>query len=349
MKKILKKVSLVITTAIALSSVPVISASASETLIPSDYNSALTFYNTNGETAVAESGKEAVLVIPCLNTDKYGYVFEDEGEDYTADLSGKYYKTDAEGENGFCVYKISLTGNEDIDVNLEFSDLKNNSKEERGSDLTIWYDASEDGKFEVSPVPTTVAQAEAFLNNNGTIKISGKTAISVFDGISPRATLTEVKPDSSNPTGIQTPEKTTEADYSRDLSVANMGWYNDDIECKIGGCAITVCTYSFDDYGPYSLTIRKTIDNSLYTIYKYDFLNSEGSDVKIDLALVIEKGDCTSNGVVDLYDAIAIAKNMLGTLSFTTEQKEIGDIDNNGKIDLYDCIEVAKLILQKKK
>ncbi len=352
MKNTFKKISLVITTAIALSSVPVISAGAADTTLPANYESALKFYNTNGETAVSESGKNAILVIPCLNTDKYGYVFADEGEDYTADLAGTYYKKEnVDGENGFSVYKISFSGDENVDVNLEFSDLKNSKKDVRGTDLKLCYDVLDNGKFEVSPVPTTLAQSEAFLKTNGSVKISGKTAITVFDGIFLRTSLTEVKPEAGASTDTKNPEKILESDYSRDSSVANMGWSKGDISPSVGGASVRVCTYNFDDYGTYSLHIRKTNTDTgkLNSIYKYSFSNVEGSDVKINSALVLESGDSTANGVIDIYDAIAIAKNMIDSLTFTDEQKELADYDGNGTIDLYDCIGVAKLILQKSK
>ena len=61
-----------------------------------------------------------------------------------------------------------------------------------------------------------------------------------------------------------------------------------------------------------------------------------------------EKGDITSVGVVDLYDAIEIAKYMMNMIDIDEEQMEVGDINNDGVVDLYDAIEVARTLLPKK-
>lgn len=61
-----------------------------------------------------------------------------------------------------------------------------------------------------------------------------------------------------------------------------------------------------------------------------------------------EKGDITRDGVVDLYDAIEIAKYMMNMIDIDEEQMEVGDINNDGVVDLYDAIEVARTLLPKK-
>ena len=58
-----------------------------------------------------------------------------------------------------------------------------------------------------------------------------------------------------------------------------------------------------------------------------------------------ESGDVTMDGKVDLYDAIEIAKYMMGMVDFTNEQIAIGDMTGDGVCDLYDAIEVARTLM----
>lgn len=60
---------------------------------------------------------------------------------------------------------------------------------------------------------------------------------------------------------------------------------------------------------------------------------------------VFEKGDVDMNKEINLYDAIAIAKKIMGTTFFNDDQKELADCHEDGVIDLYDVIEVAKMLL----
>ncbi|MCM1225864.1 MAG: ABC transporter substrate-binding protein [Clostridium sp.] len=53
------------------------------------------------------------------------------------------------------------------------------------------------------------------------------------------------------------------------------------------------------------------------------------------------RGDISRNGKYDLYDAIEIAKYMVGIRTFTEEEMDIADYDNNGTVDLYDAIGIA--------
>ena len=48
-----------------------------------------------------------------------------------------------------------------------------------------------------------------------------------------------------------------------------------------------------------------------------------------------EKGDITRDGVVDLYDAIEIAKYMMNMIDIDEEQMEVGDINNDGVVDRF--------------
>lgn len=56
-------------------------------------------------------------------------------------------------------------------------------------------------------------------------------------------------------------------------------------------------------------------------------------------------GDISGNGKIDLYDAIEIAKYIIGRRVFTEEEKKIADINGDGTINLYDAIRIAECIV----
>ena len=58
-------------------------------------------------------------------------------------------------------------------------------------------------------------------------------------------------------------------------------------------------------------------------------------------------GDIVKNGEIDLYDAIEIAKSLIGMRTFTDEEKKIADYNCDGVVDLYDAIGIAKKLLEK--
>lgn len=95
-----------------------------------------------------------------------------------------------------------------------------------------------------------------------------------------------------------------------------------------------------------------------FSLMPYDLVTLEGPDgtaaqafaeTKNSLTYVVtgayESGDVTMDGNVDLYDAIEIAKYMMGMVDFTNEQIAIGDMTGDGVCDLYDAIEVARTLM----
>lgn len=95
-----------------------------------------------------------------------------------------------------------------------------------------------------------------------------------------------------------------------------------------------------------------------FSLMPYDLVTLEGPDgtaaqafaeTKNSLTYVVtgayESGDVTMDGEVDLYDAIEIAKYMMGMVDFTNEQIAIGDKTGDGVCDLYDAIEVARTLM----
>ena len=59
---------------------------------------------------------------------------------------------------------------------------------------------------------------------------------------------------------------------------------------------------------------------------------------KTEVAL---RGDANCEGRVDLYDAIAITKKMMGKEKFNQKQEFFADVNEDGKVDLYDTIAIC--------
>ncbi len=60
------------------------------------------------------------------------------------------------------------------------------------------------------------------------------------------------------------------------------------------------------------------------------------------------RGDVSNNNEIDLYDAIIIAKYILGKWTFTEEDKLIADYNDDENINLYDVIGIAKFLVSKR-
>lgn len=71
------------------------------------------------------------------------------------------------------------------------------------------------------------------------------------------------------------------------------------------------------------------------------------SDFRSIVTTAVIRGDISGNGIVDLYDAVTIAKYIMGMITFDSQQFDIADYDENGKVDLYDVIGIAKFLLPK--
>ncbi len=56
-------------------------------------------------------------------------------------------------------------------------------------------------------------------------------------------------------------------------------------------------------------------------------------------------GDVNVDEKIDLYDAVWIAYDMMGTIELTEGQKSLGDVNADGVCDLYDAIEISRKML----
>lgn len=73
------------------------------------------------------------------------------------------------------------------------------------------------------------------------------------------------------------------------------------------------------------------------SIDKYYYIN-----VTVSLAV----GDISGDGEINLYDAVEIAKSIMGMRTFTDEEMQTADYNGDGEVNLYDVIEIAKLIME---
>lgn len=58
------------------------------------------------------------------------------------------------------------------------------------------------------------------------------------------------------------------------------------------------------------------------------------------------KGDLNGNNSVDIYDAIEIAKYLIGKRSLTASEKTIADFNGDTYVNLYDAIAIAKHLIK---
>lgn len=86
-----------------------------------------------------------------------------------------------------------------------------------------------------------------------------------------------------------------------------------------------------------------TITQSVKVVFTVSGTGAEGTS-NVPAGGEVELGDATLDGKINLYDAIEIAKYMMGE-PLTDEQLTYADITQDGKVNLYDAIEVCKIIM----
>jgi hypothetical protein len=92
-------------------------------------------------------------------------------------------------------------------------------------------------------------------------------------------------------------------------------------------------------YGLANLAINENYDSITDGSY------SDKSKIK-DIDLLLRKGDIDGNGTINLYDVIAVAKYMMGMITFNSDEMQLADYNEDSKVDLYDAVELAKLIMK---
>ncbi len=91
------------------------------------------------------------------------------------------------------------------------------------------------------------------------------------------------------------------------------------------------------------LAADTTITQSVKVVFTVSGTGVEGTS-NVPAAGGNLQGDATLDGVVNLYDAIAIAKHMMGIL-LEGDAFANGDWDSNGVVNLYDAISVCKYMM----
>lgn len=175
-------------------------------------------------------------------------------------------------------------------------------------------------KYDTTVIPSNVSDAEKFLEENGNVKVIGKRAIVVTEGVGSEISLNEVSAE-----GAKVPEKIYDETLDNDINVA---------------------VYLLSENGDYSLDLERISGNQLLSVYRYNFSVSEGNDAEIKSAAVRNSGDVNNDGKIgDLYDVIDIAKYVMEITDFDEETLKIADINGDGAVDLYDAIEIAKMLI----
>lgn len=106
----------------------------------------------------------------------------------------------------------------------------------------------------------------------------------------------------------------------------------------------TTDTAEFEDYSLVNskiTVIEAPAENSLSTFVIFN----EGS-AEAEMGL---RGDANNNGSVDVLDAIALCKEVMGNKNLKANEKFFGDVNQDGKIDLMDVINVCKFTLNTNK
>lgn len=120
------------------------------------------------------------------------------------------------------------------------------------------------------------------------------------------------------------------------------------ITLSVGG-EISTGTYQaiFNANGLYTIDVTSG-ETYAYLYGNYEYVFSGGAIEITDSETSDEtqvRGDISGNGEIDLYDAIEIAKEILGMRTFTEAEKQIADINGDGMVNLYDAIEIARMII----
>ena len=102
----------------------------------------------------------------------------------------------------------------------------------------------------------------------------------------------------------------------------------------------TTDTAGFEDYSLVNskiTVIEAPAENSISTFVIFN----EGS-AEAEMGL---RGDANNNGSVDVLDAIALCKEVMGNNNLKANEKFFGDVNQDGNIDLMDVINVCKFTL----
>lgn len=127
-------------------------------------------------------------------------------------------------------------------------------------------------------------------------------------------------------------------------------YYSDDVSFKYWGLTeVNEYGIPVDSEKLSSLSFDGVTPASTFKIGQEDYIVvAYVNEVPVTINVKISmRGDVTSDGKVDIYDAIFIAGYLLNLNQFSSEFHEFtGDYNTDGHVDLYDTIEICRMILQ---
>ena len=97
--------------------------------------------------------------------------------------------------------------------------------------------------------------------------------------------------------------------------------------------SIGTAIYYNGSYLPHNLTVCAT-----------DIFGNVNASVSIQLTVILN-GDVSNNGNVTLYDAMYLAKHVLGKPGFETMTESAGEVSGNNEVSLYDAMYLSKHVL----
>lgn len=127
-------------------------------------------------------------------------------------------------------------------------------------------------------------------------------------------------------------------------------YYSDDLSFKYWGLTeVNEYGIPVDSEKLSSISFDGATPASTFKIGQEDYIVvAYVNEVPVTINVKISmRGDVTSDGKVDIYDAIFIAGYLLNLNQFSNEFHEFtGDYNTDGHVDLYDTIEICRMILQ---
>ena len=99
-------------------------------------------------------------------------------------------------------------------------------------------------------------------------------------------------------------------------------------------------TAEFENRNLISSTITVIEAPAENSISSYVIFNEGSKEAEVGL-----RGDANNNGSVDVLDAIALCKEVMGNKNLKANEKFFGDVNQDGDIDLMDVINVCKFTL----
>ena len=80
------------------------------------------------------------------------------------------------------------------------------------------------------------------------------------------------------------------------------------------------------------------------TVCAVDIFGNVNTSTNIQL-VIVKNGDISKNGDVTLYDAMYLARHIMGKSGFETMDENIGEVSGNDAVTLYDAMYLAKHIM----